>query len=132
MQIKLNHIQFTDVTYHVSSLDKDITNELNTILEITNKVSEFNSKEFTVKFTVELKNLTGTFKLILKATTQFTSSEKLNDSFENSPFLKINAPAIAFPYIRTFISNFTLNTGYNPIVLPSFNFVEISEQQNKK
>ena len=41
---------------------------------------------------------------------------------------KANAPAIAFPYVRVFISNITLNAGYNPIVLPSFNFIKLAEE----
>ena len=63
----------------------------------------------------------------VKATAHFETSEKVSADFENSPFARINAPAIAFPYVRAFISNFTLNSGYNPVLLPSFNFVEMAK-----
>lgn len=56
----------------------------------------------------------------------FETSEDFEDSFRTSNFVKMNAPAIAFPFLRSYIAHITLIAGYNPVVLPSVNFVELS------
>ena len=38
-------------------------------------------------------------------------------------FTKINAPAIAYPYLRAYISNLTLQSNGDPVILPTINFV---------
>jgi preprotein translocase subunit SecB len=40
-----------------------------------------------------------------------------------------NAPAIAFPYLRSFISTLTLNAGYILAVLLSINFVNFNTKK---
>ncbi len=70
------------------------------------------------------------FELQCTYATTFQTSEDINDEFKNSDFPKINAPAIAFPFLRVLISNFTLNAGYNPVLLPSINFVELHNNKN--
>lgn len=55
----------------------------------------------------------------------------LNNDFIKSPFLKVNASAIPFPYIRSFVSNLTLQAGYAPVILPSVNFVALDGANSK-
>ena len=57
----------------------------------------------------------------------FGLDEDITEEFKVSDFPKINAPAIAFPYLRAFISNVTLQSGFNPVMLPSINFVEFAK-----
>lgn len=38
------------------------------------------------------------------------------------PFLHVNAPAIAYPFLRAYVSNLCLMSGYTPLMLPSINF----------
>ncbi len=68
------------------------------------------------------------FKLKIKAVAHFSTIDAIDDGFKQSPFIRINAPAIAFPYIRTFISNLTLNSGFDAIILPTFNFIQMAEE----
>jgi preprotein translocase subunit SecB len=56
----------------------------------------------------------------------FETSEDYEEAFKTSKFVKMNAPAIAFPFLRSYIAHITLIAGYNPVVLPSVNFVELS------
>jgi preprotein translocase subunit SecB len=91
-----------------------------------------NDKEYILEFYLSLNNPNPSFHLNLKVCANFSTTEAMNDDFRKSPFLDINSPAIVFPYIRAFISNLTLNSGYNPIVLPMFNFVKIAEDKSKK
>lgn len=43
-------------------------------------------------------------------------------------FFVINAPAIVFPYIRSYISTLSIQSGCKPILLPTLNLIGISEQ----
>lgn len=53
----------------------------------------------------------------------------VNDEFMKGNFININAPAIAFPYLRAYITNISIQSGYNPIILPSINFVEFNKKK---
>lgn len=61
----------------------------------------------------------------------FESSDNVNDQFLESDFSKISAPAIGFPYLRSFISTFSIQAGVPPIILPSINFVQFSKNLDK-
>jgi len=50
---------------------------------------------------------------------------------EITTFMRINSPAIVYPYVRAFIANFTLTAGINPINLPVLNFVNQIEKKLK-
>ncbi len=80
-------------------------------------------KIFFVEFRVVI-NHPADFILQVTYIAQFETSDPIPDNFENSFFININAPAIAFPYLRSFVSTFTLNAGYQPIILPTINFME--------
>lgn len=127
MKIRLIDIQFTDTNCHVKTFEKDVTAELETTLALSVGMAEEHENQFVTMFEIGLANKRKTFKFKVKASAHFETSEKITADFVNSPFARINAPAIAFPYIRAFISNFTLNSGYNPVMLPSFNFVEMAK-----
>jgi preprotein translocase subunit SecB len=130
MQIKFEHIQFVEVEYKVSSFDKNITKDLETSLGIGSLLSDKNKKTFIIKFDLSLENQTKNFFLKIKAIAHFSTQEEIDEIFANSHFVKVNAPAIAFPYVRAFISNLTLNSGYEPIVLLAINFVKLAEEKN--
>lgn len=84
---------------------------------------------FTLIFNISIAH-PNEFELNCVYATTFKTSEEITEEFKNADFPKINAPAIAFPFLRVLISNFTLNAGYSPIVLPTLNFVEL--HNNKK
>ena len=128
--IRLLDIQFTKIDCNINSYNKNITSELITSLGIVSLFDEEDKKKFAIAFQIGLNNEDNSFKLEVKAIAHFIANIELDQNFEQSAFVKINAPAIAFPYVRTFISNLTLNTGYNPIVLPSFNFVKLAEKNS--
>lgn len=71
------------------------------------------------------------FQLECQYVTWFKTSEAINEDFKNSDFTTTNAPAIAFPFLRTFISNLTLNAGYVPALLPSINFLTFKNKQEE-
>lgn len=81
---------------------------------------------FQIGFKVIVNN--PRFLLNLEMIYNFTTDEVLSSAFSDSDFIKINAPAIAFPYLRSFISTVTLQSGYQCVILPSVNFVSLAKQ----
>lgn len=67
------------------------------------------------------------FKIDCTAIAKFRTQEPIDHAFKESSFIKLNAPAIAFPYLRSFISTLTSGSGFNPVVLPIINL----SRQNK-
>lgn len=128
-QIKLVNIQVTDLLLNVKTFDKEITNELETNLKFGTGFDEENQRSFAIIFDLSINDEKSEFNLNVKVTAHFETNTLIDESFKNSSFVKISAPAIAFPYVRAFISNLTLNGGYNPIMLPSFNFINIAETE---
>lgn len=92
---------------------------------------ENKEKEFDIVFNIEIKNIDSSFLLEAKAFATFVTNNPISDEFKKSDFAKINAPAIAFPYLRAYISTVTLNSGMQPIVLPAYNFTN-AKADNKE
>ena len=84
------------------------------------------SEAFEVIFDVSIAD--EEFNLQIQASFNFELDIAMTEEFKNSHFPKVNAPAIAFPYLRAFISNLTLQSGIKPVILPSINFVEFAKQ----
>lgn len=83
---------------------------------------------FYIIFDVQIEHPTD-FKLSAKYVSVFKTSEKIDDEFKNSEFTTINAPAIAFPFLRSFVATITLNSGFTPAILPSINFIDFKTQK---
>lgn len=132
MQIRLARIQFTNLDYQVDTYDPEVTHELETSFGVGSNFASDNNKAFAVNFDIKLKSADDKFRLNLKATAHFSTEENIGENFQKSSFVSINAPAIAFPYVRTYISNLTLNSGYDPIILPSINFVQLASQKDQE
>ncbi|WP_051168348.1 protein-export chaperone SecB [Marinospirillum minutulum] len=61
----------------------------------------------------------------------FEGEEPLSKEFLEGSFASINAPAIAYPYLRSFITNTLVGAGYPALYLPTVNFVELNENNSK-
>ena len=53
---------------------------------------------------------------------EFKIDSDINDEFKSSKFPFVNAPAIAYPFFRTFIASTLVNCGLEVMYLPSVNF----------
>ncbi|AIL72861.1 TPA: protein-export chaperone SecB [Vibrio vulnificus] len=78
-------------------------------------------KSFIIKFDIKVESKQGYF-LDLGFVAVFETNEPPHEEFKNSHFTNVNAPAIAYPYMRSFVSMLTLNSGYEPMILPTVNF----------
>ncbi len=88
---------------------------------------EDNPKLFKISFEIEVRD--KRFDLNIESVFIFKLDNNITEEFKLSDFPKINAPAIAFPYLRAYISNLTLQSGYESVILPSINFVNLSKER---
>ena len=96
-------------------------------LGMANGSSDKELKFFVVKFDIEVKSEHG-YELQLGYVAEFETDEDVSTEFKNSQFPIVNAPAIAYPYLRSFVSLLTLNSGYETLVLPTVNFQAMAQQ----
>jgi len=87
--------------------------------------NDLNKKEFLIIFNLDLKS--NEFHLVIEYAARFTTDDEIDEMFKNSNFVNINAPAIAYPFLRAYISNITINSGYQPVVLPTINFTNFEK-----
>ena len=62
----------------------------------------------------------------------FETSDVISNEFKASYFANVNAPAIAFPFVRSFVQTLSINMGVAPIILPSYNFAQAFEEAKHK
>ena len=86
--------------------------------------------EFVIAFDITIEGVELTLDLHMDFF--FKANQDLDEEFKKSDFVKVSAPAIAFPYIRSYISNLTLQSGYPTVILPSINFVHLAKEKERK
>ena len=106
--------------------DFDVPDESNMELkfEAGNSIHE---EEANVEITATLK-LTYKNAEVLRHRSKFVGLFSIIENEKNmniEMFIKNNAPALMFPYIREHISSVTGKSGINPIVLPPINLLAI-------
>ena len=78
-------------------------------------------REFAVLFELKVP-LASASQLDLDFLAIFETLEDITEEFRLSHFPRINAPAVAYPYIRAFVSQFAVLAGFDPCTLPIRNF----------
>lgn len=126
--ITLKLIQFPETNLKVASYNREVTKDLESKLRFSTLTENNDKIGFGIEFYFEIENKDQSFSLKVKAIAHFISDQEVDETFLKSSFVRMSAPAIAFPYVRTFISNLTLNAGYEAVILPSFNFVKLAEE----
>lgn len=99
-------------------------------LGVANGYSEKDSNSFIVKFEVEVKSEHG-YRFELSFIAEFETDSEVSTEFKSSHFPVVNAPAIAYPYLRSFVSLVTLNSGYEPLILPTVNFQVMAKEDGE-
>ncbi|MHC1776969.1 MAG: protein-export chaperone SecB [Lentimicrobium sp.] len=118
------------IDFLVSYVQMDIKNpfdpELAKSLEVNVGVSiGFNDKDlthYTINFDVTANSRDEKIRLQVKSMALFETSSEIDTAFKSSGFVQSNSPAIAFPFVRSYINTLTSNAGIRPIILPAFNF----------
>lgn len=88
---------------------------------------------YEVKLTVSVKNDKDVEESNLEILVTMTGLfEKENTvPFSDDQFVKVNGPAIIYPYIRQHIRMLSLDSGIPPILLPVVNFSALYEERLK-
>lgn len=92
--------------------------------------SEEDDHSFLLVFDVVLDIGDGFF-IEVNYLAEFEADEAI-DQKEHRKILQINAPAIAYPFLRSYISTVLLNSGFEPILLPTVNFIEAAKFRSSK
>lgn len=124
MKIQLDNWKVINMNF--TFLDKNKRDINSFDLKSESHFAEDKKKSFGIGFTLEVKDID--FDLSIETLFMFNLDEEFTEEFKLSDFPKINAPAIAFPYLRAFVSNVTLQSGFDPVMLPSINFVKLAEE----
>jgi|LGVF01.1.fsa_nt_gb preprotein translocase subunit SecB len=88
------------------------------------KINTTNSS-FELDLLVEITEANNAVKIIVNAIGNFKFSSMSN---ELDNFFYISAPAILFPYIRSYITSLSALSGVTPIILPTMNLTHLSEE----
>ena len=70
------------------------------------------------------KDAGGGTVLHVKVMGHFQTNTIVDEAFREGPYVKINAPAIMYPFLRAFVGTFMMSAGYPMIALPSFDFTK--------
>lgn len=124
--------------YNISNIKFNVSDKVWDSPAITDK-SEFNMQYrtfldvqrkdfFGLIFNIKLENEDKTFSFEMDFIAHFlTLNTAVDDTFMKGPFITGNAPAIVFPYLRAYITNYFQSSGYHPIILPAFNFNSVKK-----
>lgn len=106
------------------------------VLDFNHKIFGFDEpktederKIFIVEFIARISNTTQSLVFSTKFHVVFQSEHPISKEYLESPGIRINSPAIAFPFLRSFVTTVSANAGYPPIILPSINFVRLTTKQ---
>ncbi len=129
--IKFVKFTVTDCEFYVHKniVMKDM-DELEVKLQFETHFNDSKPKEFSVEFDIKIWQ-DDKISINSKAQSIFVTKEKMSEEFKKSNFTQINAPAIAFPFLRSFVQTLCVNAGIAPIILPSFNFAEAVNNSQK-
>lgn len=130
MKLKLLYYRVVNLNLESIEQDSPLTQQSNELdLQVGQFYPEDKPNIFGVGFRVSFKQ--DGYALKMEMRFFFETDEIITDEFKNSSFPIVNAPAIAFPYLRSYLSIITLQSGYPPVMLPSINFVEFSKNSQK-
>ena len=130
--MKLKLLDYRVVNLNLESIEQDssLTQQSSELdLQVGQFYPEDKDNIFGVGFRVAFKQ--DGYALKVEMRFFFETDDIITDEFKNSSFPVINAPAIAFPYLRSFLSIITMQSGYPPVMLPSINFVEFAKNAQK-
>ena len=103
-------------------LDENALENLSIDIEFGIGFDQSSKNLYSTNFEININSDNDDFTLSISAIGIFKTIEEISDEFLKSNFVKVNSPAIAFPFIRSFINTITTNSGIPPLILPSFNF----------
>lgn len=125
-----NKIKF--VKFFVKSLkfknekedESDVSEDLDILLNVSSGFNNENDRDYLINFKLEVKSKEEDLFIKVNAVGLFSTMDSITEEFKESSFVKVSSPAIAFPFLRSYVNTITSNSGISPIILPSFNFTK--------
>jgi len=125
-----NKIKF--VKFFVKSLkfknekddESDVSEDLDIVLNVSSGFNDENDRDYLINFKLEVKSKEEDLLIKVNAVGLFSAMDAITEEFKESSFVKVSSPAIAFPFLRSYVNTITSNSGISPIILPSFNFTK--------
>lgn len=127
LAIKLHHTKVEELKIFNSSNDN--SNELD--ISFSNTFNESSKREFDLTFEIKIEHKDKKV-FDIKYSSTFITNIDITEEFKNSHFPIVNAPAIAFPFVRAYISTLMTLSGYDSLILPTINFAEAFEKQQER
>lgn len=135
MQISLKNFRTKNLSLTTNSAsfakENEDNFELNLQVGIVQNTDQLESREAVVLFSIFLTSK-DKFELSCDYEAIFSTDTLLNEQIiKEEKFLNINAPAIAYPYLRAFVSNVLLVANLDPAILPTINFQKLYDNNLK-
>lgn len=92
--------------------------------------SEVDKSQFMVTIQAELTKK-DQYLMQMVFVSEFEVNQDIDEEFKNSKFPYVNAPAIAYPFFRSFVANTLVNAGWDVHYLPSVNFEKLYNDKNQ-
>ncbi|MCG8762516.1 hypothetical protein G1L02_02040 [Tenacibaculum finnmarkense] len=124
MKTQLNFVNFVVTKFQFEKQQIDI--ESNSFEITPQAVISRKNKQFHINIDLEIKDAENDLNLKMLCVGVFDYDTEKED--ELLSFMSINGPAIIFPYIRGFVSNFTALSGFSTITLPTLNLAGYKEE----
>lgn len=127
--MKKSEFQFDGYKVTKSLFELENVSDSNVELIINIKPSGVLDKEnasFFLKLSTFISDKSKILNIEVETVGFFTYSIENNDDLEK--FLYMNAPAILFPYIRSYISTLSTLSGLSPIVLHTLNLTSLKDE----
>jgi len=130
--IRLSNFYVTQLEFRIDGAERtkvENQDELNIELTHTVGLPQEQQQSFIVLFDLKLTDAkASSLSLALKAVAEFTTNQPVDEGFGTSPLVQINAPAIAFPFLRSYVHTVTMHSGAPGIILPAMNFKESKKE----
>lgn len=123
IQNSLNFLGFNVLSVVFERPDGFMSGEFQINIEHISQVNSENKNLIKAVFIVTVTDKTKKFNLQVKAVADFKIIGVDEPEIYNS-FVHVSVPAIAYPYLRAFISNIVLQSGMAPIIIPPVNFTK--------
>ncbi|WP_274804068.1 protein-export chaperone SecB [Pseudoalteromonas rhizosphaerae] len=136
MSIQFNGGRMTLLEIHASpSIFSDFSNSKDSEsgveeFSVSSAFSDEDEHHYQVEFRMKIVSSDGAL-INLKYLANFSREEGIDDEFKKSPFLFVNSPAIAYPYLRASVSSVLINSGLENIILPTINFQAMYNEEIK-
>ena len=95
------------------------------------EVSDENTDFFRTVLIININGNNNSFSLQVQSLGNFEIIGKITKEVKDN-YLYISSPSIIYPYVRAFISNITLQSGMQPIIIPPMNFSSTPTKKKKK